>query len=331
MAVSPTLAPPVHPTTQPANRRSQSVAVRLEKASKKFGSVTALEDVSFEIRTGEIFGLIGPSGCGKTTVAKMLVGLMQPSEGRVLVRGVEPSNFGPGDRQQIGYTPQGFVLYPTLSVQENARFVAGLYGLGWFARRRRVRETLQFLELWPARGRLARDISGGMQRRLSLACALIHSPSLLVVDEPTAGLDPILRNKIWEHLQSLRDRGVTIVVTTQLIDEAAFCDRVALLRAGSLVAVGTPDELRDRALNGERLEIESTELSRADVVALWGVEGVRRVDWDGDHAVMLLVDDAATATPAVTQALADRGVEVDGVRPHPPTFDEVFVALLKRR
>src|SRR5690606_5464560 len=157
-----------------------------------------------------VYGLMGPSGCGKTTLVRMLVGLSLPTEGRIDVIERDPARFGTKDRARIGYVPQGFFLYPTLSVWGNALFVGGLYGLGWRKRRRRAREVLRFLELWDARKRLAREISGGMQRRLLLACALLHEPDLLVVDEPTAGLDPLIRSKIWEHLHELREQGVTI-------------------------------------------------------------------------------------------------------------------------
>jgi ABC-2 type transport system ATP-binding protein len=280
------------------------------------------------IEEGRIVGLIGPSGCGKSTTVRMLIGVLAPEQGTVRVLGVEPVHFTSRLRERIGYTPQGFTLYPTLTVIENARFVAGLYGVGWTRRRRRIREVLQFLELWDARNRLARDISGGMQRRLSLACALIHQPALLIVDEPTAGLDPVLREKIWTHLRDLRDQGVTVLVTTQYIDEAVYCDRVAVMNKGTVAATGTPDELRRQVLGGERLLVEVGRLDKGDLVTLLQLPGVHAVDQSGPRTLVLLVEDVASATPAVTRALTERGSEVRSVQPHIPSFDEVFMAIV---
>ena len=309
-------------------RLSKPIVVRMSGVSKSFGTVDVLKGVSLNACAGEVLGLIGPSGCGKTTVVKLLVGLLSPDDGIVEVVDSAPTAFTSRDRRQIGYTPQGFILYPSLTVQQNARFVAGLYGMGWRHRRRRVREVLKFLELWEARNRLARDISGGMQRRLSLACALLHSPRILFVDEPTAGLDPVLRAKVWQHIQDLRDGGCTVFVTTQHMDEATYCDRIAVMREGSVLAIGTPDDLRKRAMQGDMIEVEAAHLSRADVVALWDLACVKRVDWRSTRHIWLAVDDSGTAVPDITEALHSRGVEVEAVRPCVPTFDEVFMNLV---
>jgi ABC-2 type transport system ATP-binding protein len=216
-------------------------------------------------------------------------------------------------------------------VLQNAKFVAGLYGLGSFSRGRRIKEVLSFLEIWDARHRLGRDISGGMQRRLSLACALFHRPSLVFVDEPTSGLDPVLRAKIWQHLQQLRDGGTTIVLSTQYIDEAEYCDRVAILNKGAVIAEGEPEELRRSAIGGEALDVEGDSFSRGDIQALWSLDEVETIRWNGKNELRLMVHDAATATPAVTQVLSDRGAAVTAVRPYVPSFEEVFVELVGRR
>ncbi|MFN8557104.1 MAG: ABC transporter ATP-binding protein [Dehalococcoidia bacterium] len=302
--------------------------IELRAAGKTFGRRTVLDTLTLDMDAGRIHGLIGPSGCGKTTLVRLLVGALAPTAGAVRVFGADPTAFTPAHRERIGYTPQGFVLYPTLTVAENARFVAGLYGVAPWRRGRRVRELFQFLEIWEARRRLARDISGGMQRRLALACALIHRPSLLFVDEPTAGLDPILREKIWDYLRRLRDRGVTVVVTTQYIDEAVYCDSVAVMTDGRVVAVGSPDELRRRVQGGEAVVVEADRFGRADMVALWQEPAVQWIEPAGPGALRITVDDAVAATPAITQALQSRGVELRGVRPHIATFDEVFRAIV---
>lgn len=309
-----------------------SPVVVLDSASKSFGDTSVLQELTLTIPQGQIFGVIGPSGCGKTTAIRLLVGVLAPTSGTVEVLGVAPARFSTREREQIGYTPQGFYLYPTLTVLENARFVAGLFGVSWLRRRRRVRAVLQFLEIWDARNRLARDVSGGMQRRLALACALIHDPQLLFVDEPTAGLDPILREKIWDHLRDLRDQGRTIVVTTQHIEEAAYCDTVAVMNEGRIAAVGTPDELRRQAVGGQVLEVEGEyPLTRDDVVALWNLDGVQSVERQTDRSLKLMVEDATASAPAVTRILTERGHEVTAVRPYVPTFDEVFLAIVGDR
>ena len=184
----------------PAITQGPRPRVELLSVDRSFGDRLVLSNVSLTVNGGEIFGVVGPSGSGKTTLVSMIVGLLTPTSGEVLVLGVAPSDFGTKEKRQLGYMPQNFSLYPTLTTMENARFMASLYGIGWRARGKRIREVLEFLELWEARGRLAAHLSGGMQRRLALAGAMLHEPSLLVVDEPTAGLDPILRLRIWDYL-----------------------------------------------------------------------------------------------------------------------------------
>jgi ABC-2 type transport system ATP-binding protein len=301
--------------------------IDVDGLSRSFDDKLVIDSMSFQVPAGQLCGLIGPSGCGKTTVVRLLLGLLTPSSGRVRVLGTDPARFTTHHRERIGYTPQGFFLYPTLTVIENARFVAGLYGLGLFRRRRRIREMLQLLEIWDARHRLTRDISGGMQRRLALACALLHRPSLLFVDEPTAGLDPVLRAKVWDHLRSLCQQGVTVLVTTQYIDEAEYCDTVAVLHRGTLAAFGTPDELRRRTLDGEELEIEA-EVSRADLIALLSLDGVQSARRNGHGRWLLTVDEAASTAPRVTEALHARGVRTEAIRPRVPSFEEVFMKIV---
>ena len=301
--------------------------VELNDVSKTFGEATVLDDLTMSVGPGQIYGLIGPSGCGKTTTIRLLVGVLAPTSGSVRVLGADPAHFTTRHREQIGYTPQGFYLYPTLTVAENARFVASLFGVPFRRRGRRVREMLQFLELWDARKRLARDISGGMQRRLELACALLHDPTLLFVDEPTAGLDPVLREKIWGHLRKLVDEGRTVFVTTQYIDEASYCDMVAVMNQGRLAALGTPDELRQMALRHPELEVEAEQpLTADDIAALEALPGVRFVDdWNSTPThLRLRVRDLAVATPVVTEALNQRGTRFTSVRPYEPSFDEAF-------
>ena len=304
--------------------------VELAGVSKRFGDRDVLDDLSLTIAPGQVFGLIGPSGCGKSTLVRVLLGLLAPSSGQVRVLGKAPGEFTTKERERIGYTPQGFVLYPTLTVAENASFVAGLYGVSPWRRGRRIREVLQFLELGEARRRLARDISGGMQRRLALACALIHRPDLLIVDEPTAGLDPLLRQKIWDHLRHLCDGGVSVIVTTQYIDEATYCDRLAVLTAGQVAAVGTPDELRRSVSEGEVLELEADDISRAEMAALWDLPMVRSVRPTGPGRALVTVAEAAAAIPAVTAVFQQGHGTLLSVTPHVPSFDDIFLTIVNR-
>ncbi len=312
---------------EPGDERRPPI-VALTDMRKMFGDVHALRGVSFEVPPGEIFGLVGPSGCGKTTLVRLLVGLATPTEGSVTVNDVAPAEFGASERRQIGYAPQVFFLDPMLTVRENASFVAGLYGIGWLRRRRRIREVLEFIELWDARDRLASNVSGGMQRRLLLACALLHQPRLLVVDEPTAGLDPVLRMKIWSHLRALRDGGTSIVVTTQYLDEADYCDRLAVMNDGAVIAVGAPDDLRAQADRADVIDVRVEDLDRGDVAELWQLPSVRSVHVVAPGQLRLLVDGSAEASAAVTNLLYSRGRDVRSIQTRVPTFDEVFIELV---
>jgi ABC-2 type transport system ATP-binding protein len=311
-------------------------AIRIKNLSKSFGdAVEVLKQSDLTVEEGEIFGLIGPSGSGKSTLLRILTGYLEPSYGSADVFESTPADFSPEERRRVGFMPQGFVLYEELSVLQNLNFVAGLYGLRFGKRRRRVREVLEFVELWDDRRKAARDVSGGMQRRLQLAAAIVHEPDLLFVDEPTANLDPILRRKFWEEFEQLREGGRTIFVTTQYVGEAELCDRVGLLVDGTLVAVGTPAELRRRAFGGEIVELSLggepgslAERLRA-LEDLGRVEEVRR-DAGGDEVVSLvrlLVGNAEAALPNVMEVLSDADVRSLGVPQ--PTFDEVFFRLVK--
>ena len=315
--------------------------IEVSQVNKVFGEQVALRDVSLRVEPGEIFCLLGPSGSGKTTLIRLLNGVYFPTQGRVTVFGKEPARFSRQDREQIGYMPQMFVLYPNLSVAENLNFIASIYGLSWRDRRQRLPRLLELVNLTEHQRSLAGNISGGMKRRLELACALLHEPALVYMDEPTAGIDPILRASLWKEFRSLRDEERigpqgeslgrrTLFVTTQYVSEADSCDKVAIVAKGELVALGTPQELRAQALGGEAIEITADQMTRQHMTILQdlpGVKGIERLKFD---QLRIAVDDAQTRLPLIVQTLYEQGLDLDSVDIVELKFDEVFVRLIEQ-
>jgi ABC-2 type transport system ATP-binding protein len=322
--VTPTVA------TAPAGARPLpgDEVVSLVGVSRAFDDRVVVRDVDLTVQRGTILGVIGPSGSGKTTTIRMVTGALTPTTGEVRVLGERPVRFHRSTRERIGYMPQLFTLYPDLTARENVDFVASLFGLLWPRRRRRTKEVLKLLDLWDARGRRASAMSGGMQRRLELACALVHEPSLLILDEPTAGIDPLLRVTIWEELHRLRDAGRTLLITTQLVSEAEECDVVALIARGRLVAMAAPDALRHEAFGGDVIEVETTKV--VDGSALESLPGVLSVRQVSARQVRATVADAATVLPTVVDAIGTQGVDVAAAQEIRPSFDEVFATLVER-
>ncbi|MDP8925007.1 MAG: ABC transporter ATP-binding protein [Chloroflexota bacterium] len=297
--------------------------------SKRFGETDVVQGLTFEVERGQIFGIIGPSGSGKTTMMRMLLGVLRPTTGDLRVLGRRPHQFRRRERERLGYMPQLFVLFPELSVSENLNFAASVYGVGWFGRGKRIRQALEFVELWDARNRPASKLSGGMQRRLELAATLLHNPEVVFLDEPTAGIDPVLRAKFWDHFRELRDQGRTLIITTQYVTESEYCDRILALKDGGLVALGTPEDVRRRAMGGEVVHVSGSDLGRQAVALMRevpGVRGVRRLEHD---RLELVVEDAGSLVPVLLETLRVAGVEVDEVAEQHPSFDEVFVRLME--
>ena len=235
----------------------EAAAVELEGVAKSFGAVNALDGVSLRVRTGEIYGLLGPNGSGKTTLIRILVGLVRPEAGVVTVLGRRIPNRAV--LRQIGYMTQQAALYPDLSVEENVRFFAAINGA-----RDQVEDALRVVELSDRRSSVVTTISGGMRQRLSLACALVHRPRLLLLDEPTVGIDPLLRVQFWAYFRELTKAGTSIVVSSHVMDEAERCDRLGLIRFGRLLAEGTVEELKSQA-GVSRLEDAFLKLSEVGV------------------------------------------------------------------
>jgi ABC-2 type transport system ATP-binding protein len=295
---------------------------------RRFNDMDAVASIDLEIPTGAVVGVIGPSGSGKTTTIRMITGSLAPTSGKVEVLGESPSRFRRSTREQIGYMPQLFSLYPDLTVGENVDFAASMAGMVLWRRWRRRTAVLKLVELWDVRKRRASKLSGGMKRRLELAAALVHEPRLLILDEPTAGIDPILRRTVWDEIHRLREAGVTSIVTTQYVTEAEECNLVALISAGHLISYGTPDELRREALGGEVVEVETENIF--DAAGLAETDGIHGIRQTGPRSLQLIVEDAGAASAAVVPLVTAAGGTVASVREFRPTFEDVFARLVER-
>ena len=304
------------------------VMVRLEGMTRCYGDLVAADRVTFDVGRGEMFGLIGPDGAGKTTTLRVVLGLLAPSEGRVATCGLDPVRQAVELSRRVGYLSQRFSLYGDLSVDENVAFFAEIHGVpAWKPRRD---ELLDMLRMTPFRGRLAERLSGGMKQKLALACTLIHTPELLVLDEPTTGVDPVSRRDFWKILARLQRQGLTLLLTTPYLDEAERCQRIALMDRSHILNVSTPEAVRAGA-DGAILEVLATPKRRAaepprarpDVV---GVESFG----ERLHATLSLPASAAPeAAERVASELRDAGLQVQAVRAIAPSLEDIFIARIQ--
>ena len=310
---------------------SARTTVSCNGLTKSFNGDAVVRDVALNIAEGSIVGLIGPSGSGKTTTVRLLVGLLEPTAGTASVWDTTSTALSAAQRQRIGYLPQIPALFPNLSLWENLSFHASMYGLR-MRRRRRLLHVLEWVELDEHRKKKVRQVSGGMQRRLALAAALVHDPMLLFLDEPTAGIDPILRSTFWEHFREMRDEGRTICVTTQYVAEAAYCDYIGMLSDGELLLVDTPENLRKAAFHGEVVDIElSRPVEAAEVEQLAQLEGVlSRPEALSPRTWRVVVENADAAIDRLDAALERLQLPVIEAREHVVDFDEAFVRVIER-
>jgi ABC-type multidrug transport system ATPase subunit len=310
--------------TQPLNL----AAISAEHLVRRFGNFTAVNDVSFRVEKGEIFGFLGPNGSGKTTVIKMLTGLLPLSGGDARVEGLNVRTDSEAVREHIGYMSQNFSLYYDLTVEENLKFYGRIYSLDPARLKRRMEEIVQLNGLGPYLNRLAAQLSGGWKQRLALGCAMLHEPKLLFLDEPTAGIDPVARRQLWDLLFELSGHGITFFVTTHYMDEAERCSHVAYIYFGKLIADGTPDSLRqlpDVQPHGTmRVEITAPEVTRALRLARH-IPGIRSATIFG-QSIHALVDDSFDLEDLRNQLLKN-GIAVTEIRPLAPSLEDAFVEL----
>jgi ABC-2 type transport system ATP-binding protein len=320
-----------HTAVEPSQKAGAGSIIRVSHLSKRFGHQFALDDITFTVPHGVILGVIGASGAGKTTLIRLLTGVYTPTAGEVHVLEQNPANFRRETRTRIGYMPQHFSLYPRLTVMENLHFAASLQGMN--LRRREVMDSLlELIELQGQGHKPAYKLSGGMQRRLSLGAALIHDPELLFLDEPTAGIDPILRHKFWAHFHEINERGKTVVLSTQFVSEAENCDLVLVIAAGHLITLDTPEGLRKRASGGDVVEIRTKQPMQAEVLAELSHEATlaeETIERDGSR-IRVVVTDRKSAIPYLLDWLRTRKIAVEAIEMIQPPMDDVFVALINR-
>ncbi len=305
-------------------RAESDPAIAVAGLTKRFGPEAAIEDVTFDVKSGEIFGLIGPDGAGKTTILRLISGVMAPDAGAVIVAGADVVAQPESVRDRVSYMPQRFGLYEDLTVDENIRFFAEVFAVPGRTREERAARLLSASGMMAFRKRLAGQLSGGMKQKLGLACALVHAPRIVLLDEPTTGVDPVSRREFWEILYGLRSQGVTMLISTAYFDEAERCDRLALLDSGRLRYCESPSSLRAR-MPGALLEVQTADAhaARAVVAGLSGVVSVLMVG-EGLH---VHADDAA-AGPRIAQALDARQVAHGDIHQVTPGVEDLYVALL---
>jgi ABC-2 type transport system ATP-binding protein len=306
--------------------------VEVDQLVRRYGELVAVDGISFRVERGEMFGLIGPDGAGKTTTLRTILGLLAPHGGSVRTLGLDPIRRGAEISRRIGYLSQRFSLYGDLSVDENIAFFAAIHGIAdWKPRRD---ELLERLRLAPFRGRLADRLSGGMKQKLALACTLVHTPELLVMDEPTTGVDPVSRRDFWRILSRLQAEGLTILLTTPYLDEAERCQRVALMDHGRLLSVSTPEELRAGGQGTRQVMVELIASPRRRAEELLAGRGdVAEVEAFGErlHVTLRDVDPAAAgdASRRLAGELSAAGIEVHEARAVQPSLEDIFIAKIR--
>jgi len=301
------------------------ISVEVEELVKRFGSFTAVDHITFAAHQGEVFGFLGPNGSGKSTTIRILCGLLHPTSGHARVAGYDVAAAPEEVRKNIGYMSQKFSLYGDLTVLENLRFYGGLYSVRGDQLKERIAWALRMAGLEGRENSRTATLSGGWKQRLALGCAVLHRPPIVFLDEPTSGVDPLSRRQFWELIQQMAGEGVTVFVSTHYMDEAEYCNRLALLMRGRMIALGTPTQLKLGAVKGDVMLLESDSLQHA-------IEAVKPLPQVRDAAVFgnglhLVVADAAAAEGAIRAAMAAAGASVDKLEVIRPSLEDAFVAL----
>jgi ABC-2 type transport system ATP-binding protein len=309
--------------------------IKTENLTRKFGDLVAVDHLNLEIKRGEIFGLVGPDGAGKTTTIRMLAAIMDPNDGHASVAGFDTVKQAEAIKQHIGYMAQQFNLYGDLSVQENLDFFADIFGVRGRERKERIDQLLRFARLTEFTRRRAAHLSGGMKKKLALACSLIHRPQILYLDEPTTGVDPVSRREFWDILSDLHIEGVTILVSTPYMDEAERCSRVGLMYQGRLIICDTPNRVKG-LIEGDLIEVHPVAeelgigLMRRAEATVASLPGVLEVQTYGD-LLHIFVDDAEQRIPQVKAALAGQAIQAEGLRQTQARMEEAFISLIRRQ
>jgi ABC-2 type transport system ATP-binding protein len=300
-------------------------SVVIESLVKRFGSFVAVDRLNLSVRKGEVFGFLGPNGAGKSTTIRVLCGLLRPTSGRASVAGYDVARDPEAVRQNIGYMSQKFSLYNDLKVIENLRLFAGLYSVTGKLAVERIAWALEMADLKGREQRITGTLPGGWKQRLALGCAVLHRPPIIFLDEPTSGVDPISRRRFWDLIHQMAGQGVTVFVTTHYMEEAEYCNRLALIFRGRIVALGTPSELKRNSMKGELLLVECQPLGRA-LEVLQSAPGVTDAAVFG-NALHLSVEDAASSAPRIVAFLRQRGLTPGKIEKIRPTLEDAFVSL----
>jgi ABC-2 type transport system ATP-binding protein len=306
------------------------ISVKAERLQKKFGDFIAVDSISFEVEKGEVYGFLGANGAGKTTTIRMLCGLLEPTSGDAIVAGYSIKKQPDGVKRKLGYMSQKFSLYPLLTVKENIDFYAGIYGLEDGEIKARIPEVCALVELTGLEDRVVGDMPGGLKQRVALACAISHKPEIVFLDEPTAGVDPLLRRRFWEIIRTLSEAGTTVFVTTHYMDEVEHCHRVALMHAGKIIKEGTIPEIKKSVFTKPILETETDLPVKAFDALNEKKEIVGEISIHGALLHVIPKGDPAEAIKMIQDILNASGIKYTRPEEVEPTMDDVFVNMVKR-
>lgn len=305
--------------------KNRDIAVNVDNLTKIFGDFKAVDNISLTVRKGEIFGFLGPNGSGKSTTIKMLCGLLTPTDGKGFVGGYDIIKETEEIKRIIGYMSQKFSLYDDLTVEENINFYSGIYGVRSMKRKDRMEWALEMAGIKDKKQAITKTLPGGFKQRLALGCAVLHEPRIIFLDEPTSGVDPISRRKFWKLIYEMSETGTTVFVTTHYMDEADYCDRLALIYRGRIIAEGTPVELRRDYMKRDVIEIEADRFVEvADILQSEGIETA--VFGNLLHSV---VNDAGKDIARIKQILESTGIEMNRIEKIFPSLEDVFVTLIE--